>query len=85
MIARVTNAHNFRMRGVSAYRFLGALQRQRLAGALAWNWGPLSALPYLPRVRHGNVVLARARWTIAPSEVKALVHSKARQQEMTAV
>jgi thiopeptide-type bacteriocin biosynthesis protein len=72
VIARVTNAHNFRMRGVSAYRFLGALQRQRLAGAMSWDWGPLSTLPDLPRVRYGNVILSRARWTIAPSEVKAL-------------
>lgn len=82
VIARVTNAHNFRARGVSAYRFLGALQRQRLAGALGWSWGPLAVLPDLPRVRHGNVVLTRARWTLAPSEVKALGAEVARRRGM---
>jgi hypothetical protein len=82
VIARVTNAHNFRMRGVSAYRFLGALQRQRLAGSLAWEWGPLSALPDLPRVRYRNAVLARARWTLAASEVKALGAEAARRRGM---
>lgn len=82
VIARVTNAHNFRVRGVSAYRFLGALQRQRLAGALTWDWGPLVALPDLPRVRHRNVVLARARWTVAPSEVKALGAEVAKRRGM---
>jgi lantibiotic biosynthesis protein len=82
VIARVTNAHNFRMRGVSAYRFLGALQRQRLAGALGWDWGPLAALPDLPRVRYRNVVLERARWTIAPSEVKALGAEAAKHRGM---
>jgi thiopeptide-type bacteriocin biosynthesis protein len=82
VIARVTNAHNFRMRGVSAYRFLGALQRQRLAGSLGWEWGPLAALPDLPRVRYRNVVLARARWTLAMSEVKALGAEVARRRGM---
>jgi thiopeptide-type bacteriocin biosynthesis protein len=82
VIARVTNAHNFRMRGVSAYRFLGALQRQRLAGALNWDWGPLEVLPDLPRVRYGNVVLARARWRIEPNEVKALGAEIAKRRGM---
>jgi thiopeptide-type bacteriocin biosynthesis protein len=82
VFARVTNAHNFRQRGVSAYRFLGALQRQRLAGALFWDWGPLSSFPDLPRVRYRNTVLARARWTVAPSEVKALGAEVARRRGM---
>jgi class I lanthipeptide synthase len=82
VMPRVTNAHNFRIRGVSAYRFLGALQRQRLAGALAWDWGPLAALPDLPRVRYRNVILERARWTIAPSEVKALGAEAAKRRGM---
>jgi thiopeptide-type bacteriocin biosynthesis protein len=82
VIARVTNAHNFRARGVSAYRFLGALQRHRLAGALTWDWGPLAAFPDLPRVRYRNVVLARARWTIARSELKALDAEGARRRGM---
>lgn len=82
VIARVTNAHNFRARGVSAYRFLGALQRQRVAGALSWDWGPLLALPDLPRVRYRDVVLERARWTIAPSEVKALGAEAAKRRGM---
>lgn len=72
VIPRVTNAHNFRTRGVGAYRFFGALQRQRVAGALMWMWGPLAAMPFLPRVRYRNVVLMRARWTLAVAEVKAL-------------
>lgn len=82
VIARVTNAHNFRKRGVSAYRFLGALQRQRLAGALHWEWGPLSVLPDLPRVRYRNVVLARARWTVTLAEVKAVGAEVARRRGM---
>ena len=82
VIARVTHAHNFKVRGVSAYRFLGALQRQRLAGAVAWEWGPLAVLPELPRVRYRNAVLARARWTIAPSEVKALGAEVAKRRGM---
>lgn len=82
VVARVTNAHNFRMRGVSAYRFLGALQRQRVAGALGWDWGPLAALPDLPRVRYRNVIFERARWTIEPSEVRALGAEVAKRRGM---
>lgn len=82
VIARLTNAHNFRQRGVSAYRFLGALQRQQLAGALGWDWGPLSSLPDLPRVRYRNIVLARARWMIKPSEIRALGAEVAKRRGM---
>ncbi len=82
VIARLTHAHNFRVRGVSAYRFLGALQRQRLAGALTWDWGPLAALPDLPRVRYRDVVLTRARWTLALSEVKTLGGEIAKRRGM---
>ncbi|MFJ3219501.1 lantibiotic dehydratase [Kitasatospora sp. NPDC086801] len=34
------------------------------SGALFWNWGKATALPYLPRVRHGRTVLSPARWLL---------------------
>ncbi|MFF3014801.1 lantibiotic dehydratase [Streptomyces sp. NPDC057939] len=29
-----------------------------------WSWGPYAELPSTPRVRHGDVILAPARWTL---------------------
>ena len=70
---RLTSAHNTRRRSLPMYRFLADLQYQGIATDLAWGWGPLAALPFLPRVTHGQLVLAPATWRIAPDEF-ASVH-----------
>src|SRR6185437_16626000 len=64
VLPRLTSAHNFTERGVSVYRFLCALQSQGVASETGF-WGPLAAAPFLPRVRHGRVVLACARWRLS--------------------
>lgn len=71
VVPRLTSAHNFR-RGPAPYRFLGALQNQGVSGALLWDWGPLSSVPFLPRVVSGPFVLARARWLIPLDELRRL-------------
>ena len=63
VIPRLTSAHNYASRGVAVYRFLCRLQGQGLRGGLGL-WGPLEAAPFLPRVRHGRVILSLARWRI---------------------
>nr|MCH9688723.1 lantibiotic dehydratase [Deltaproteobacteria bacterium] len=60
---RLTCAHNFRDRGLSLYRFLCALQNQDSRGG-GFGWGMLRHASFLPRVRRGDVVLARARWLL---------------------
>lgn len=60
---RILSAHDYRRWGVPAYRLLGLLQWQGVA-ALRWSWGPLEALPFLPRVTSGRLVLTRARWRL---------------------
>jgi thiopeptide-type bacteriocin biosynthesis protein len=72
VIPRVTTAHNFKTRGVSVYRLVGAMQKERDAGSVYWEWGPLAELPFLPRVRYGNVIFARAAWLVTPDELKPL-------------
>src|SRR5262249_23780520 len=42
------------------------------AGELTWDWGPLRAAPFLPRVVSGKLVLSRASWRIRQDEAKAL-------------
>ena len=36
-----------------------------------FDWGPLAAAPFLPRVTRGRVVLRSARWLVAPAELES--------------
>jgi thiopeptide-type bacteriocin biosynthesis protein len=63
IVPRLTSAHAFAA-SPGVYGFLCALQGQGVAGALAWDWGPLVSSAFLPRVVCGRLVLARARWRV---------------------
>ncbi len=69
VIPRLTTAHNYNGAGnLGLYRFLCALQGQGTV-SLAWDWGVLAALPFLPRVTHGRLVLSRARWNFSKKDL----------------
>lgn len=70
IVPRVTSAHDYKTHGVSAYRFLAAMQRDGVSGALYWDWGPLMSLPFRPRVRVGNAILSRASWTVSTDALR---------------
>jgi thiopeptide-type bacteriocin biosynthesis protein len=74
---RLTTAHNPAWRGFGVYRFLAALQRDGVAGALAWDWGALAGAPTLPRVTAGRLVLARARWRLSAAELATVTGADA--------
>ncbi len=63
VIPRMTTAHNYRLRSLGVYRFLCALAAQG-AELTSWSWGVLGAVPFLPRVRLGRVILSRATWIL---------------------
>jgi thiopeptide-type bacteriocin biosynthesis protein len=69
---RLTSAHNYISRSQGVYRFLASLQAQGVQPGLSWSWGALESFPFLPRVRAGRVVLARARWRIDGDELRRL-------------
>ncbi|MFV8752522.1 lantibiotic dehydratase [Nannocystaceae bacterium ST9] len=73
VVPRMTNAHNHRIARLAVYRFLCKLQDQDGAIGLAFDW-PVVAheLPFLPRLRVGRVILARARWRIRGAELEPL-------------
>ncbi len=71
IIPRLTSAHNYHP-SQGFYRFLCALQDQGIAGQLGWDWGPLRAAPFLPRVVTGRLVLSRAHWNASKQELHAL-------------
>jgi thiopeptide-type bacteriocin biosynthesis protein len=70
VLPRLTSAHRYSLSRLGVYRFLCELQRQGTAGVLMWDWGPLDALPFLPRVSSGRTVLARARWNLDRSDLE---------------
>lgn len=76
VVPRLTSAHNFSRRSVGIYRFLCALQAQGVAGGVGWSWGVLERARFLPRVVHGRLVLARARWRLEEDDLRALRDAK---------
>jgi thiopeptide-type bacteriocin biosynthesis protein len=72
IVPRLTSAHNFARESLGVYRFLCALQNERERGMLGWSWGPLANAPLLPRVEHGRIVLALARWRLTKEEIEPL-------------
>ncbi|HTL99240.1 MAG TPA: lantibiotic dehydratase, partial [Holophagaceae bacterium] len=72
VLPRLSTAHNFSFRSLDVYRFLCLLQSQQQAGGLAWSWGALEALDFLPRVTCGRLVLSRARWRFVKKDVEIL-------------
>lgn len=68
---QLATAHNYGMRSLAIYRFLCAHASQHTDGG-GFSWGALESAPFLPRVRHGKVVLARAAWRLAKAELEKL-------------
>jgi thiopeptide-type bacteriocin biosynthesis protein len=75
---RLSTAHNFfNQLNLGIYRFLCALQWEDGTSPIAWDWTPFHNLPFLPRIRTGNVVLSRARWLMTARELKVLAETTA--------
>ncbi len=72
VIPRLSSAHNVAPGNLGVYRFLWGVQIQGVRSRLFWNWGVLGSLPFLPRVRSGRVILARARWRVTGAEIQKL-------------
>src|SRR5262249_9635378 len=75
VLPRLSSAHNFEIQGHDVYRFLCELQVQGTSAHLGWDWGPLVALPFLPRVVSGRVVLAPSRWWVGRDDIRVLAGS----------
>lgn len=69
VIPRLTTAHNFLMNPVPHYHFLCDLQFQGIKSNLSWKWGILSEFSFLPRVRYGKTILAKACWILSLTDL----------------
>ncbi|CAL9312679.1 hypothetical protein SUDANB180_02621 [Streptomyces sp. enrichment culture] len=50
-------------------RFLTELSRAQCAQVTVFDWGAAAAMPFLPRLRYGRIVLAPARWRLEAPEL----------------
>lgn len=72
VIPRLATAHNWAVNGAAIYSFLCALQIDRdTAPFYQWDWGPLAASAFLPRVTIGRVIVAPARWRLDVAPLRA--------------
>ncbi|MFF0295339.1 lantibiotic dehydratase [Kitasatospora sp. NPDC004614] len=66
---RVLNAVDFRANTDPLVRFLCEITHAHTPWLTAFNWGAAGQLPYLPRVRYGEVVLSAARWHLPAADL----------------
>lgn len=57
-------------------RFLTELSRAQCAQVTVFDWGAALAMPFLPRLRYGRIVLAPARWRLDASELPGRVRPR---------
>ena len=69
IVPRLSCAHDFSSPSVGIYRFLCLVQSDSVLERGAWDWGPLNALPFLPRLRVGDVVLSRSTWRLTMADI----------------
>lgn len=63
------HALNLRTHTPPLARFLVELTRAHCTEVTDFDWGAAATLPFLPRLRHGRVVLSPARWRLAATNL----------------
>ncbi len=71
VMPRLTTAHNYQHGALPPYKFL-CMHAEQGRGYAYWPWGIADSLPFLPRVRYGKYVIARARWTLSATDLGPL-------------
>ncbi|UFH55061.1 lantibiotic dehydratase [Spirosoma sp. KNUC1025] len=69
VIPRLSTAHHVQASGLAHYRFLYDIQHQADNLRVAWDWGLLKTMPFLPRVQYENVILHRSRWYFTQTDI----------------
>ncbi|MFE9939116.1 lantibiotic dehydratase [Streptomyces hirsutus] len=63
------NALNLHTHTPPLARFLTELSRAQCVQVTAFDWGAAAAMPFLPRLRYGCIVLAPARWRLETTDL----------------
>lgn len=72
LIPRLSTAQNYHARSLRLYKFLCDLQDEGSLSTLGWEWGLFKHARFLPRIRVGRLVFARACWRLDHEELRAL-------------
>ncbi|MFE2345590.1 lantibiotic dehydratase [Kitasatospora cineracea] len=67
--AAATHALNLRTHTPPLARLITELSRAHTAQTTRFSWGALAALPFLPRLRSGRIVLSPATWRVTAAEL----------------
>lgn len=66
-----TNAYNYSLDPLPIYHFLCDLQTQNQRTAIGFQWNSLfKKFGFLPRIEYENIILAKATWNIASTDLK---------------
>ena len=77
IMPHLTNAHNYGLSSIPAYRLLCDMQYQKRSTYLDFDTGFLQdELSYLPRIRYKQTILSPAIWNIKIDEIKHLTTIK---------
>ncbi|MFI8490172.1 lantibiotic dehydratase [Streptomyces rubrogriseus] len=71
------HALNLRTHTPPLVRFLTELPRAQCAQVTVFDWGAAAAMPFLPRLRYGRIVLAPARWRLEATELPGQARPRA--------
>lgn len=66
---KLSSAHNYHYGSLPIYHFLADLQFQDFNIRCTWNWGSLSKMKILPRVKYKNIILSPRTWNLTLSEL----------------
>ncbi|WP_327315744.1 lantibiotic dehydratase [Streptomyces sp. NBC_01235] len=70
------HALNLRTHTPPLVRFLTELSRAQCAQVTVFDWGAAAAMPFLPRLRYGRIMLAPARWRLEAPELPGHVRPR---------
>ncbi len=65
------HALNLRKHTPPLARFVTELARAQCAQLTAFDWGAAATMPFLPRLRHGRIIVSPARWRIPAASLPA--------------
>ncbi|MFT4927845.1 MAG: thiopeptide-type bacteriocin biosynthesis protein [Phenylobacterium sp.] len=81
VIPRLSSAHNYSSRSLSAYKFLSMLQHQYAVPPMFGLPGALESARFSPRIMLDNLILAEKTWRIPRKDLEKLLNNTAENQD----
>lgn len=88
VIPRLSNAHNYNMNTLPAYKFLSEYQGEAENGGynLHLDLGQLNEFfAFIPRILYGNIIFSPAQWSFRTDEIRQLMKGREDEENISAV